>query len=42
MSCAEKNTDSQMDVEELFCSKVKELGCTWLTFTHCPALGHLS
>ena len=29
---------SQVDMEERFCSKVKELGCTCITISHRPAL----
>ena len=28
----------QVDMEERFCSKVKELGCTCVTISHRPAL----
>ena len=28
----------QVDMEERFCSKVKELGCTCITISHRPAL----
>ena len=29
---------AQVDMEERFCSKVKELGCTCITISHRPAL----